>query len=160
MQKTKEQLLGRWYSSGLREGTQLERSVFVGDRKCFSSNYLIFLGTCTSEHSPSLVGNTWASILVSALSLTRRVTLGKSSGLYFTSIFSFACWDNYPFLLHSLISVRIKLWYLETVKSELGGICILFFFLSFFFFFPQLWFNYWVEFMCLVMFNSFRPHGL
>lgn len=44
-----------------------------------------------------LGGSTWTSILVSALSLTRRVTLGKSSGLYFTSVFLFACWNIYPY---------------------------------------------------------------
>lgn len=40
----KEELLGKEYVLELREGTQLERSVFLGDRKCFSNNYLIFPG--------------------------------------------------------------------------------------------------------------------
>lgn len=104
MQKTKEQLLGRWHSPGLREGTRLERYVFIGDRKCFSSNYLIFLGTRTFEHSPNPGGNTGTPVLVSALSQTRHATLGKSSGLHFTS---FACWDNYcPHFICGILVMR------------------------------------------------------
>lgn len=44
---------------GLREGTQLERSVFVGDRKCFSSNYLIFPGNLFFWTISQSGGSTW-----------------------------------------------------------------------------------------------------
>lgn len=60
----------------------------------------------------------------------------------------FICW----------ISVRIKLWYLEIVNSEFIVRWYLYF--VFHFFSPKLWFNYWVEFMCLVMINTLWPHGL
>lgn len=153
MQKTKEQLLGRWHSPGLREGTRLERYVFIGDRKCFSSNYLIFLGTRTFEHSPNPGGNTGTPVLVSALSQTRHATLGKSSGLHFTS---FACWDNTV----PISSVGFWWWendvvwrYLEIVKSGFTVSCYEYYvFLFFFFFFlSQLWFT------LLVLHSHFLP---